>query len=45
MDSGAAATSVAIALVGSAAIGEDGTELAIGVAKAVIGIGVGACIR
>ena len=45
MDSGAAAITVAIAPVGLAAIGEDGTELAITVAKAVIVIGVGAFIR
>ena len=45
MDSGADATYVAIAQVGLAAIGEDGTELGIRVAKAVIVIGVGAFIR
>ena len=36
MDSGAAGTAVAIALVGFAVIGEDGTELAIRVAKAIV---------
>ena len=45
MDSRAATTSVAIALVGLAGVGEDGTECAIWVAESVVVSGAAACIR